>query len=141
MLHPSALQDSLAALAARDSARALLLDGGTDLRYFPEAWFFLGLAASILAWCWRSWRELHGLAPLGRRSKAVPATEPDDSARASLGASGDADAPVSLRCPACESVVGDTRAPLGYLSVCTACGRGIAVQLVEGRARVVLRES
>ena len=140
MLQPSALQDSLAALA-RDSARALLLEGGTDFRYFPEAWFFLGLATSILAWCWRTWREVHGITPLPRLSKAVPGTEPDDLARAAAGASADPDAPISLRCPACVSVVGDTRAPLGYLSVCTACGRGIAVQLVEGRARVVLLES
>ena len=136
MLQPSALQDSLAALA-RDSARALLLEGGTDLRYFPEAWFFLGLAASILAWCWRSWREVHGLKPL---PPAASAAEPDDSARSAADPSADPDAPIPLRCPACRSIVGDTRAPLGYLSVCTACGRGIAVQLVEGRARVVLRE-
>lgn len=140
MLQPSALQDSLAALA-RDSARALLLEGGTDLRYFPEAWFFLGLAASILAWCWRSWREVHGLTPLSPVPKLrSAATEPDDSERARLGDSPDADAPVPLRCPACECVVGDTRAPLGYLSVCTACGRRIAVHFAEGRAWVVLRD-
>lgn len=135
MLELPVLQDSLAALA-RESARARLLEGGTDTRYWQEAWFFLGLAATILAWCWRTWRDVHGAGPIGDLSGPVSrAAEPDESDAA------DPDAPVRLRCPACESVVGDTSSPLGYLTVCPACGRPITVAVVEGRPRVVLREA
>lgn len=128
------LQDSLAALA-RESARARLLEGGPDLRYWQEAWFFLGLAATILAWCWRTWRDVHGAGPIGETGAlAARAAEPDES-------DAGPDAPVRLRCPACESVVGDTSSPLGYLTVCPACGRPITVVVVDGEPRVVLRES
>jgi hypothetical protein len=127
MLQSLLHDDSLAALA-RDSARRLLQQEGVDLRYFPEAWFFLGLAVSIFAWCWRTWRELHGSTP----DEARPAAGPPRAA------------PVEgtdrLLCPACDGVVGDTRAPLGYLTVCPACGRPIDVRMIEGRPRVGLRE-
>ena len=119
--------DSLAALA-RDSARRLLQQEGVDLRYFPEAWFFLGLAVSIFAWCWRTWRELHGSAPGAHASATSPAL-------AAPTGGGE-----RLLCPACEGVVGDTRAPVGYLTVCPACGRPIDVRMIEGRPRVGLRE-
>jgi hypothetical protein len=125
------MDDSLAALA-RDSARRLLQQEGVDLRYFPEAWFFLGLAVSILAWVWRTWRELHGAAPAEGIAAVAPAVA------AALEAS--PNAPARLQCPACEGVVGDTRAPLGYLTVCPACGRPIDVRMIEGRPRVGLRE-
>lgn len=126
MLQSPLLTDSLAALA-RDSARARLLEGGTDLRYFPEAWFFLGLAVSIFAWCWRTWKDVHGAAP------GIPDA---------LGAAPRPDYPPGdpLHCPACDGVVGDTRAPLGYLTVCPGCGRPISVLVVDGARRVVVRE-
>ena len=148
------LQDSIGALA-RDSARAMLQRDGVDLRYFAEAWFFVGIAISILAWCWRTWREVHGAGVRAARlagaaasadasSADAPAGAPagaptDASADAPDGALDDAAGPVRLRCPACERVVGDTRAPLGYLTVCPACGRPISVRLEFGRPRVVLR--
>jgi hypothetical protein len=124
---PTAPHDSLAALA-RDSARQLLQQEGVDLRYFPEAWFFLGIAVSIFAWCWRTWRDLHGAAPAaiaaGRAAAPDATVEPRDR----------------LLCPACDGVVGDPRAPLGYLTVCPACGRPIDVRMIEGRPKVGLRE-
>ena len=124
MLQTVLHDDSLATLA-RDSARQLLQQEGVDLRYFPEAWFFLGLAVSIFAWCWRTWRELHGSVP-GETASAALAAPTQGGDR--------------LLCPACEGVVGDTRAPVGYLTVCPVCGRPIDVRMIEGRPRVGLRE-